>query len=408
MNIETIIKQMTFEEKAQLLTGEEDAINTKAVKKFGIVSKSMVDGPHGVRISKKGNCTHFPNICSLAASWDVETAKKMGEALAYECIEHNVDILLAPGINIKRTPYCGRNFEYFSEDPVVSGEMAAEYINGLQSKGIVCSLKHFAANNQEKYRLDASAEIDERTLRELYLKGFEIAVKKSTPESIMCAYNKINGVWCSENPHILNEILRDEWGYEGFVISDWGAVRDIVKSVKAGLDLQMPINENIVAELKEGVETGKISIAEIDAAVRRVLKFALKEKASTDKKYDRDEQYKIAKEIASQGVVLLKNENNALPLNSKKYKKIAVIGEFAENPIVSGQGSAEVHQAAEYTDSPLAELKKLLPDTEFVYKEIFKKREYSKEMIWPVLYGQEFIDFATDADAVLIFAGSME
>ena len=407
MKIEKIVEKMTFEEKASFLTGEADAINTRAMPQYGVLSKAMIDGPHGVRIAEKGNSTHFPNICSLAASWDIETAEKMGEALAYECIEQNVDMLLAPGINIKRTPYCGRNFEYFSEDPVVSGEMSAGYINGLQRKGVACSLKHFAANNQEKYRQETSAEVDERTLREIYLKGFEIAVEKSKPQSIMCAYNKINGVWCAENPSLLNEILKEEWGYDGFVVSDWGAVQNIVKSIKSGLDLQMPTNENIVQELKDGLEKGEISMEQIDNAVRRILGFALKEKAVADKKYCRDEQHKIAKEIASQGIVLLKNENNALPLDREKYKKIAVIGEFADKPLVSGQGSAEVKQSAEYTDSPLVELKKLMPDTEFTYMEVFKRREYSNEMIWPVLYGKEFVDFVTDADAVIVFAGSM-
>jgi len=405
--IDNIIKQMTFEEKALLLTGG-GVMQTNGVERLNVPSKNMADGPHGIRNKKEKNCTHFPNVCSLAASWDIDVAKKMGEALAYECLENNIDMLLAPGVNIKRTPYCGRNFEYFSEDPIVTGEMSAAYINGLQGKGIACSLKHFAANNQDKYRIETSVEIDERTLREIYLKGFEIAVEKSKPESIMCACNKINAVPCSENPFTLNEILRGEWGYEGFTLSDWGIVRDIVKSVKNGLDLQMPKNASIVEELKAGVENGKISMDEIDTAVRRMLKFALKKKAVADKKYDRNEQHKIAKEIATQGVVLLKNENNILPLNSKKYKKIAVVGEFADSPVVSGQGSAEVKQSAEYTDSPLAELRKLMPDTEFTYKEIFKKREYSNEMIWPQLYAQEYVDFTSDADAVIIFMGSME
>ncbi len=405
--IERIVTGMTFEEKALLLTGA-GGMETNGIERLNVPSKNMADGPHGARLDEDANCTLFPNICSLAASWDIEIAEKMGEALAYDCIEHDVDMLLAPGINIKRTPYCGRNFEYFSEDPVVSGEMSAAYINGLQKKGVACSLKHFAANNQDKYRLETSVEIDERTLREIYLKGFEIAVKKSNPESIMCACNKINAVPCSENSFILNEILRNEWGYDGVVLSDWGTVRDIVKSVKSGLDLQMPKNDNIVHELKAGVENGKISMNEIDTAVKRMLKFALKKKAVKDKKYDRNEQHKIAKEIATQGVVLLKNENNILPLCSKKYKKIAVVGEFADSPVIAGQGSAEVKQSAEYTDSPLEQLKKLMPDTEFVYKEIFKKREYSNEMIWPKLYGQEYVDFTSEADAVIIFMGSME
>ena len=176
--VDNIIKQMTLEEKATLLTGN-GAMTTKCFEKYGIESKNMADGPHGARIDEGANCTNFPNACSLAASWDIDVAEKMGEALAYDCIEHDVDMLLAPGINIKRTPYCGRNFEYFSEDPVLSGELAAGYINGLQGKGVACSLKHFAANNQEKYRQETSVGIDERTLREIYLKGFEIAVEKS-------------------------------------------------------------------------------------------------------------------------------------------------------------------------------------------------------------------------------------
>lgn len=403
--IEDIVKQMTFEEKAQLLTGINDA-RTRSYKQYGIESKTMIDGPHGVRIDREKNCTHFPNLCALAASWDVEMAKKMGAALAQECKKNNIDMLLAPGINIKRTPLCGRNFEYISEDPVVAGEMGAAYINGLQNNGVACSLKHFAANNQEKYRCVTSVEIDERTLREIYLKPFEIAVKKAKPESIMCSYNKINAIWSSENPFLLTEILRNEWKYDGFVVSDWGAVHDVVKAVRAGLDLQMPSNNNIVEQLKSGIENGDISMENIDFAVKNILKFALREKV-VNTEYDRDKQHEIAKEIASSGIVLLKNDNNVLPLTEEKYKKIAVIGDFAENPLVMGQGSSEVYPMKEYVDSPLAELKKLLPNTEITYKEVFKRSEYSENMIWPEFCRADFVHFISEADVVIVFAGSM-
>ena len=259
LEIKNIVDKMSLKEKAHLLTGIDD-IHTKSMPEYGIESKSLVDGPHGVRLDAEKNCTNFPNLCCLAASWDTEVAKKMGAALADECKQHGIDMLLAPGVNIKRTPLCGRNFEYFSEEPVVAGEMCAGYVQGLQEKGVACSLKHFAGNNQEKYRTSASSEIDERTLREIYLKPFELVVKKAKPESVMCAYNKVNSIWCSENHFLLTKILREEWGYEGFVVSDWGAVHDSTKAIKAGLDLQMPPNTEIVQELEEGLEKGIITM----------------------------------------------------------------------------------------------------------------------------------------------------
>lgn len=407
MNAKEIIQSLTIEEKAKLLTGG-DGMCTATLEKYGIVAKNMADGPHGARLTPEDNCTHFPNLCSLAATWDVERAHLMGEALAYDCIEHDVDMLLAPGINIKRTPLCGRNFEYLSEDPILAGELGAAYINGLQKHGVAASLKHFAANNQEKYRQEASVEVDERTLREIYLRGFEIAVKKSNPQSVMCAYNKINAVWCAENPLLLSEILKDEWGYEGFVISDWGAVQNTAKSIKAGLDFHMPANEIIEQEIKDALAKGEITEAHLDRALERVLGFLLKDKPVKTKEYNRDSQHTIAKDIAADGVVLLKNDNNMLPLTSKKHKKIAVIGEFAKNPLISGQGSAEVHQSGDYTDSPLAELEKLLPDTEFIYKEIYKKCEFSENMLWIPLYSKEYNELMASVDAVLVFAGSMQ
>ena len=278
----------------------------------------------------------------------------MGNGIAKDCVEHDVDMILGPGINIKKNILCGRNFEYLSEDPVLAGELAAEYINGVEEMGVATSLKHFAVNNQEQFRQDVSVEVDERTLREIYLKGFEIAVKRAKPTSVMCAYNKVNSIWCSENPFLLKQVLKEEWGFDGFVISDWGAVQDICKAVRAGLDFQMPHNGNIVAELKRGLETKEISMEDIDHAVANVLKFLIRPKPQKAE-YSRAEQHKTAQEIAAAGTVLLKNEGQTLPLTEDKYTSIAVIGEYAVKPLTSGQGSAEVLQSEAYTDNPLEE-----------------------------------------------------
>jgi len=401
-----IIEEMTLEEKALFLTGAGKML-TKEIERLDIPAKRMADGPHGVRSIEGKECTSFPNLCSLGATWDIEIAEKMGEALAKECIENDIFLLLAPGINIKRHILCGRNFEYLSEDPVLSGELAAAYINGLQDNGVGASLKHFACNNQEENRTMVSVDIDERTLREIYLKGFEIAVKKSKPESMMCAYNKINSIWCSENKHLLQEILKDEWGYEGFVISDWGAVHDIARSVAAGLDYQMPQNNQIAEQLETALQNQTISMEDIDKAVERVLRFILKKKKTEEAKpFCREEQHKIAQEIAAKGIVLLKNENQVLPIQKEKYTEISVIGEFAEHPLISGQGSAEVKVQEEHIDSPLEELIKSLGDSVNVkYRETYRAGEYSANMLWPTL--KEYKAFIESSDMVVLFIGSM-
>ncbi len=403
--IEKILSELSFEEKAKLLTGTSNS-DTYSVERLDIKPKNMVDASHGVRLrDPDSNCTHFPNSCSFAATWDRDLCKKLGEALSKECIYNKVDMLLGPGINIIKNPLCGRNFEYLSEDPVLAGELAAAYINGLQSRGIAASLKHFAANNQEVDRCEASVDVDERTLREIYLKAFEIVVKKANPASIMCAYNKLDGIWCSENKFLLNDILKEEWGYEGLVVSDWGAVHNCAKAIAAGLDLQMPLNKNITEDLKNALDNKTITMERIDDAVRRVLKFLLT-KIDRDIEYDRDEQHQLAREIGAAGVVLLKNEDNVLPLTSEKYKKIAIIGEYADKPLISGQGSVEVKQKPEYVDSAVEELRKLLPNVEIVYKEFFKKGEFPKVMQWS--RKMEIKEFVEDADIVLLFMGDME
>ena len=404
--IEEILSQMTFEEKAAMLSGA-GSMQTAGVPRLGVEPKRFADGPHGIRTDKEKNCTMFPNLCCVGSSWDRELVEEMGRGLAADCIEHGVDMLLGPGINIKRYMLCGRNFEYLSEDPVVSGELGAAYINGLQKCGVGASLKHFAVNNQEQYRFEMSAELDERTLREIYLKGFEIAVKKSQPMSVMCAYNKVNAIYCSENKLLQQDILRDEWGFEGFVVSDWNAVHDKPKSIKYGLDLQMPKGEDGVGKVKEGLENGTITMDDVDTAVRRMIKFHLMPKPQK-REYDRGTQHDLAKRIASAGTVLLENKNEVLPAVDGKYKKIAVIGEFAERPLITGQGSAAVYPDERYIDSPLEELRKSLPETEIVYKQFYSKSELpdlERRSPWIKLY--DFNEFTSDCDLVILFMGAM-
>ncbi len=398
------LREMTFEEKALLLTGG-DRMSTCAIKRLGIPGVRMADGPHGVRAETEQNCTSFPNLCNAGASWDEELVCELGKALAEECIERGIGLLLAPGINIKRHILCGRNFEYFSEDPLLAGKLGAAYIRGLQSLGIGASLKHFACNNQEENRLHVSVEADLRTLREIYLKGFEIAVKEGKPASVMCAYNRLHSIWCSENRYLLTEVLREEWGCEGFVVSDWGAVHDMGRAVSAGLDLQMPKNAGIVRDLRRALEQGTVSMEEIDRAVLRILRFVCGEKPQK-RPYDREKQHRIARETAAAGMVLMKNEDGTLPVTAEKYHRIAVIGEFADRPLTGGQGSAEVYPQPEYIESPLAELKKALGDgVEIRYRESYKKGEYSDTMLWPKQ--GEFLNFIRDSELVLMFIGSM-
>lgn len=404
--IDQLISRLTVDEKAQLICGS-GSMNTKGVERLGVPEMTMVDGPCGIRGERENNFTTFPCITSVASSWDREISRKMGQALGRECKTYGIDMLLAPGINMKRHILCGRNFEYFSEDPVLAGEMAAGYVNGLQETGTAACLKHFAVNNQEKYRAEISAELDERTLREIYLKAFDIVVKKSRPLAVMCAYNKVNAIWCSENEHLLTEILREEWGYQGAVVSDWGAVQDTCRALVAGMDLQMPGNPDILEEIRKGLEKGYLSQKHLDDAVKRVLRLVyLAKSGSTDTvTFDRERQHEDALEIEAAGITLLKNENQILPLTQEKYKRIAVIGSYAVSPIRCGQGSAEVYSLPQSVDQPLEELKKCMPRTEFTYVEGFDSRSYSDEMLWPKL--GEIKEAAEQADAVLVFAGTM-
>ena len=241
MEINELLKQMTFEEKAALLTGS-GTMFTADCKRLGVPMKHLADGPHGVRNYEPGtNCTTLPSMCAAGATWSRDAAYKMGQTIARDCIHQHVQMILGPGLNIKRDALNGRNFEYVSEDPVLTGEIAGAYVKGCEELGVATSMKHFALNSQETNRTENSAEVDERTMREIYLRGFEIAMHIGNPTSIMCAYNKINSIWCSENKCLLTEILKGDWGYEGLVVSDWGAVHDEAKALAAGLALKKPL-----------------------------------------------------------------------------------------------------------------------------------------------------------------------
>nr|MCR5428215.1 glycosyl hydrolase [Lachnospiraceae bacterium] len=281
MTIKELVSQLTLQEKAKL-AGGADAWHTAAIDRLGIPAITVSDGPHGLRkvaeasdtadLSQSRQAVCFPAGVCLASTFNRDLAEHVGELLGNECLAEDVDILLGPAINIKRSPLCGRNFEYLSEDPYVAGQISSAYIKGVQSKGVGVSLKHFAANNQEKRRMTVSAVVDERTLREIYLAAFEEAVKTAHPDTLMCSYNRINGVYSSENPWLLNKVLRDEWGFDGFVMSDWGAVNDRPAGVEAGLDLEMPTSSGISeAQIIDAVEEGRLKEEYLDKAVEHIL-----------------------------------------------------------------------------------------------------------------------------------------
>lgn len=404
MDIENILQELTFEEKAKMLTGG-GSMNTYPVERLNIPPIEFADGPHGTRRFEDTESILFPSLSALGATWSRETALEMGRALANDCIVKGIHMLLGPGANMKRHILCGRNFEYISEDPVLSGELAAAYIQGLQEKGVSASLKHFAANNQEEHRLYVSAEIDERTLHEIYLKAFEIAVKKGNPDSVMCAYNKINGVWCSENPMLLQEVLRDDWGYEGLVVSDWGAVQDVSRAIHNGCDLQMPTNTDIVEQLRSGLDAGKVTMEDIDRAVTRVLHL-IDRKPLADIQYDREAQHEAARKISEESIVLMKNEGGILPITKEKYKKVAVTGDYAIDPMIGGQGSSEVHPADKYVDKPFDAMQAEMPEIEFIYVDLYHRNQFSKEMMFPLQ--PDFQEKIKGCDLVVFFAGGMD
>ena len=410
--VKAMLAEMTVEEKAVLLTGGEGVLQTAGVPRLGIAPKNMADGPNGERNETPGsNCTTLPSGCAVGATWNPELAYLTGETIAKDCIHHDVQMILGPAVNMKRNPLCGRNFEYFAEDPVLAGELAAAYIKGVEEQGIGTSLKHFACNSQELRRTFINVEIDERTMREIYLKAFEIAIKKANPTSVMCAYNKIGAMWCSENRMLLHDIPRDEWGYDGIMVSDWGAVHNATKAAKAGLDLCMPYYDAVAPEITKAVEEGRMSMAELDERAGRVLEFLLREKPA-DIGYDRKKQHENALAVARESIVLLRNENKrtkdwkdtgekVLPLRGAK--KIAVTGEYAVMPYINGQGSAEVKTEKEWIDTPLDCLKRELPDTQVDYFPYLTRKE-PDTMLWHT-FTRDMPDIAS-YDAVVVFTGN--
>lgn len=346
------ILDMTLEEKASLCSGA-DFWHTKEIKRLSIPSIMVSDGPHGLRkqvleqdmggFGESVQAVCFPSAVALASSFDMELLYRLGCALGEECQAEGVAVLLGPGVNMKRSPLCGRNFEYFSEDPYLAGKLASSYVQGVQSKQVGTSVKHFAANNQETRRNTISVDIEERTLREIYLTAFEIIVKEAKPWTIMCSYNCINDVYSCENDWLLNQVLRKEWGFDGLVVTDWGAMNDRVKAIQAGLDLEMPSCNGITDQhLIEAVQNQSLPEETLDMAVKRILDLVQGYEANKDEtsSYDLEEHHNLSKEIATECAVLLKNES-LLPLNPAM--KVCFIGEFAKHPRYQGNGSSRIN-----------------------------------------------------------------
>ena len=350
-----LISQMTLKEKASLCSGK-DFWHLKSIERLGIPEIMVCDGPHGLRKQNSENkkvgignsypATCFPTAVTTACSWDRDLIYRMGQALAEECLQQDVSVLLGPGVNMKRSPLCGRNFEYFSEDPELAGEMGAAFIAGVQSMGIGTALKHFAGNSQEMKRMTSNSIIDDRALREVYLRAFEKAVKKSQPWMVMNAYNLLNGTYCSENDWLQNKVLRDEWGFEGAVVSDWGAVNDRVAGLNGGNDLEMPSSGGINdAKIVEAVKCGVIDEDTLDERVDKLVDIILKGAANRRPgyKFDVKAHNLLSRQIAEQSMVLLKNEDNILPLKRAEGEYVAVIGAFADKPRYQGEGSSVIN-----------------------------------------------------------------
>ncbi len=345
-----LVARMALREKALILTGD-GWWNTYKFERLGIPSICMTDGPHGLRkaqgidITASVPATCFPTASALASSWNTELVERVGSALGRECQTHSVNLILGPGNNMKRSPLGGRNFEYFSEDPLLSGKIAASHIRGVQSQGVGATLKHFAANNQEHERLGSSSNIDERTLREIYLRAFEIPIREAQPWAVMCAYNLINNVYVSENEWLLTKVLRESWGYHGFVVSDWGAVRDRVKGIQAGLNLEMPGSGDYnFKKIIRAVRSNRLSAAKLNESVTQLLAVVLKawDNRRPAEPFTESRHHQLAREAAGESLVLLKNEG-VLPLDPRKVKTIAVIGAFAKSPRYQGAGSSQVN-----------------------------------------------------------------
>ncbi|MBR3766747.1 MAG: glycoside hydrolase family 3 C-terminal domain-containing protein [Clostridia bacterium] len=409
MKHKELLEQMTLEEKTALCSGK-DFWHLNGCERLGLRPIMVSDGPHGLRkhndkkektdIMGSVPAVCFPTASATAASWDEELIYKMGEALGDECKAEKVSVLLGPGNNIKRSPLCGRNFEYFSEDPYLGGKMAASFIKGVQSKGIGTSLKHFAANNQETRRMTIDTIADERTLREIYLASFEIAVKEGKPWTVMNAYNKLLGTYCAENEWLLGQVLREEWGFDGVVVTDWGAENDIHKGIAAGQNLEMPSSNGLGSKkLYDAVKNGELSEEELDERVDEIIDLIMKSQETLgDYSYSMEEHHELAKEVASGSMVLLKNEDNILPL--KKNVTVALIGEMAKSPRYQGAGSSQIN-APNVDDAFSVMLKK---NYGFLYAKGYDK---TKDVTDLTLLS-EAVETAKSAEIAVIFCGLTE
>ncbi|MEC4768965.1 glycoside hydrolase family 3 C-terminal domain-containing protein [Halomonas sp. CUBES01] len=409
--INETLAAMTLEEKAALCSGQ-DFWTTRAIEHLDVPALMLSDGPHGLRKQPDGPgadhaglldsvpATCFPTAAGLASSWDTALLTTLGEALGDEAQSEGVDVVLGPGTNIKRSPLCGRNFEYFSEDPLLSSRLASAHIQGVQAKGVGASLKHFAANNQEHRRMSVDARIDERALREIYLASFEEAVKQAEPWTVMCAYNRVNGPYCSEHARLLSEILREEWGFDGVVVSDWGAVNERVAGLEAGLELEMPgSGDTRTREIVAAVEQGRLDEAVLDRAVERLLR--LIQRTSTrrrpESRVDLDDHHQLARRIARESMVLLKNEG-ALPLAAGQ--RVAVIGEFATRPRFQGGGSSHVNPYR--VDTPLDAMQARGEQVDYAQGVAIDRDDIDQALL------DEAVKCAQNAEVAVLFLGLPE
>lgn len=403
------LKKLNLEQKASLLSGS-DFWHLQGIPEHDIPPIKVSDGPHGLRtqtdevdhlgMAQSVPATCFPTAATMACSWDTALLRTVGEYIADEARQAGVSVVLGPGINIKRHPLCGRNFEYFSEDPVISGDLAASFIEGVQSKGVGTSLKHFAVNNQEYYRLVVDAVVDERTLRELYLAGFERAVTTAQPWTVMCSYNRINGVYACENSWLLRTVLKDEWGHQGLVVTDWGAMNDRPESVRASLELEMPGNGGINdARVVEAVHRGELDEALVDEAAERILQLTERGRQVHEEegfRYDAHEHHAFAQHVAEASMVLLKNSDEILPL--QEASAVTVIGDMAKHPRYQGAGSSQIEptQLDTFYDCLSQQLGRVIPYA--------RGYDPGTEKSDPVLV-QEAIDLARESEFALVFAG---
>ncbi|MBQ9927398.1 MAG: glycoside hydrolase family 3 C-terminal domain-containing protein [Lachnospiraceae bacterium] len=403
--IKELISQMTLEEKASICSGA-DFWHTEKLERLGIPATMVSDGPHGLRKQDEGadhlgindsiKAVCFPAGCGSAASFNRELLTEMGETLGNECQAEGVSVILGPAVNIKRSPLCGRNFEYYSEDPYLASQIAGALIKGIQSKNVGTSIKHFLANNQENRRMSVSAEVDERTLREIYLAAFETAIKEQKPWTVMCSYNRINGVYAAENKKYLTDILRGEWGFDGYVVSDWGAVNDRVADLKAGLDLEMPSSNGMNdALIVEAVKNGTLDEKVVDEAVEHILNIVYRFEENRDKTavFDRDKDHEKARKVAEESIVLLKNDD-ILPLCESQ--KVAFIGKYAQKPRYQGGGSSHIN-----SHKVTSAMEAAADNANITYAQgyVDNKNEVDEVLL------AEALEAAKNADVAVVFAG---